>query len=722
MHESNTGDRRGLRGLVRDALRRKVIWHSAFRHHVWESGLRVPWLIAYNVVGVAALMVFFAASSQGEDLLRISAELGLGGAGLIWNGLFLATTLIGSLAFWYSSMLLLGIEYPGYRLDPNFARLGRRWWPRALGVGVPLAISYALFTLGPGADSRGALAWGFLLIAALLLAFYVGERMVLKLDNRGMIQIPLGEKAIGGLTRWHLRRAGGILAAIGLLVLLFMLFPVGLPRLLGAPAIAVLGVAGICLFGAGVLTWWPLSQGAPPLTLAALVLFGFAGFFNDNHAVRVADGSAPALERPTPTARLASWQVGQPADAPVILVAASGGGIRAGYWTATTLAWLEEQLGAVFGGRVFAISSVSGGSLGAATYLALKRAGVGADGAPGLLATSRAVLGEDFLSPVVAGMLFPDLMQRFIPWPALAAADRQRFLEKSWEAAFDGEARRLFKGPFQALYVGPGADRLPSLLLNTTLVGTGQRAVVSNLRVDRLADVVDLLDPVWGLAAIRTSAAAGASARFTYVSPAGTVPLPAGGVARVVDGGYFENSGAATLVDLLAVLSADQPGLKPILLVINNDPEAPPLCPRDGPIPDPTPAGSAGNGNLSELITPFSALLATRGARGTLAQVNAADLVDRMGGKVIELPLSAVLAAREAAIAGDDWRAREALARSFAEPPLGWSLSAEVRHGMDETLDGQQGVLKTQVQYLRIALGLESGEVPACRPRGIEGR
>lgn len=31
-------------------------WSSSVRTFLWESGLRVPWLIAFNVVGVAGLV------------------------------------------------------------------------------------------------------------------------------------------------------------------------------------------------------------------------------------------------------------------------------------------------------------------------------------------------------------------------------------------------------------------------------------------------------------------------------------------------------------------------------------------------------------------------------------------------------------------------------------------------------------------------------------------
>jgi hypothetical protein len=127
-----------------------------------------------------------------------------------------------------------------------------------------------------------------------------------------------------------------------------------------------------------------------------------------------------------------------------------------------------------FGDNLFAISGVSGGSVGAATYTAVKRQQLETGKPEDLLARVKEILGEDFLSPVVAGLLFPDLSQRFLPFP-IASADRQRFLEKSWEDAL-GPVPNAFTDAFTALYGRGYGDRLPSLLLNATVVDSGRRA------------------------------------------------------------------------------------------------------------------------------------------------------------------------------------------------------------------------------------------------------
>ena len=695
----------------------RLYWDSPVRKFAWESLLRVPWLIAFNIGGTAVLVILFAFTSQGQDLLRISAERGFafGDLGSLWNPLFLIGTLMGSLSLWYTSRLTLGVDYAGYPLDPKYSAFGRRWWPRVVGSVVPLAIGWTFLQIGSAApSSENVLGWLYLGMGIALFLFYVARRAMFGVHKHEMIlNLPKD------LSTEHRRRGRTLLIAVFVLVPLFVFAPVVLPQFLGAPAIAVLGVVGISLFGTGILTYLPMSKGAPPLTLAVLLLALVSGLWNDNHAVRVTDDVDITAQRLTPIEQFTAWQNsrGDSDTAPdsVVLVATSGGGISAAYWTASTLAYLEQKFGAPFTERLFAVSAVSGGSLGAATYVTLKRAGLNAEQADALLDRVREVLGHDFLSPVVAGMLFPDLVQRFLPVP-IALADRQRFLEGSWESAFDGEARALFKGPFQGLYAGPEAAPLPSLLLNTTIVETGQRGVISNLRVDGLPQVVDLLEPRYGLGGVRTSAAAGASARFTYVSPAGTVHVEDGEALRLVDGGYFVNSGAATIADLIALLAKTDPALKPILIIIDNDTTAPNLCRRDGSVDQP-PSGDRFNSTVSEVTAPAKALLQTRAARGELAEVTAADIVEVLGGTVIEVPLASVLRARLAALGAADAKTIAAVESRYVEPPLGWSLSQEVREGMDNTLRNEEGGLDRQFRYLAIALGLEQGKVPPCAAR-----
>jgi hypothetical protein len=366
-----------------------------------------------------------------------------------------------------------------------------------------------------------------------------------------------------------------------------------------------------------------------------------------------------------------------------------------------------------FADNLFAISGVSGGSLGAATYLALQRDQLDGDQQQPLLPRVRSVLAHDFLSPVAAGMLFPDLAQRFffvpIPW-----ADRQRFLEASWEVAL-GPTPNAFSRAFTDLYAGNGRDRLPSLLLNATVVETGSRAIVSNMVVTGFSDTVDLLAEGYSTQKARLSAAAGMSARFTYVSPAGSLTGPDGRKMRVVDGAYFESSGAVSAMNVLTALRVGHSNLFPILVLIRNDPQAPPVCDRSTETRSvqlaPVTRGPRANELVSEVTAPLAALLEAREARGRLAEITAAKRVEAMGGAVVEISLAADTQVELRAAQSPE--AKETVRRRTLEPPLGWSLSEGVRHAMDEVLDSRGGGLGRELQVLRAALA--TATVPAGR-------
>ena len=140
--------------------------------------------------------------------------------------------------------------------------------------------------------------------------------------------------------------------------------------------------------------------------------------------------------------------------------------------------------------HLYALSGVSGGSLGAAVHVVE----LATEGSPTNLAQrAEAMLAQDHLSPVTAFMLYPDLLQRFLPFP-VAAFDRARALEMSWEkSGHDVLGVEAFSEPFGTLWSGR-YHSMPALLLNSTRVETGQRAIVSSLELSNdFLDAVDLL-------------------------------------------------------------------------------------------------------------------------------------------------------------------------------------------------------------------------------------
>ena len=207
----------------------------------------------------------------------------------------------------------------------------------------------------------------------------------------------------------------------------------------------------------------------------------------------------------------------------------------------------------------------------------------------------------DFLSPIFASVLSPDLFG-IGSW-----GDRAAILEQAWERRYSemtGKgtlAESMLSVRARVLKANP-KNWLPILLLNGTSVGTGRRIITSDVdtfwrdtdgktpvRVFR--DAYDLRemfasDPEPGKVTsgqaiepsskkaldIRLSTGASTSARFPIISPHGNIRNSKGKlVDRVVDGGYFENFGAGTSLEIAQLLEARYK-LKPFIILINNDP------------------------------------------------------------------------------------------------------------------------------------------------------
>jgi hypothetical protein len=147
-------------------------------------------------------------------------------------------------------------------------------------------------------------------------------------------------------------------------------------------------------------------------------------------------------------------------------------------------------------------------------------------------------------------------------------------------------------------------------------------------------DAYDLYALIAPGSELRTSTAVHTSARFTYLSPAGTL---ADG-SHLVDGGYFENFGAVTAREALKA-GIDRMGraVRPVAILISNDPE---LGERDLPASNPQPPrGAKGASWAAEALSPLRALLHTRDARGLLAASELREIAEQNGGRYFQFRL-----------------------------------------------------------------------------------
>jgi hypothetical protein len=264
-------------------------------------------------------------------------------------------------------------------------------------------------------------------------------------------------------------------------------------------------------------------------------------------------GHRPSLEQ-----YLRAWLQRVPDSASsydMYLVLANGGASRSGYWTASVLGRLEDTSRKLcpqdpFSRHLFCLSGTSGGGVGVATFFALLNDHRKPNDSS-YRQSSQAFLQQDYFSYTLARMLGPDYFNYI--FHLTTSKDRGRALEEAFEDYADTleHYRPGFNRPFSE-FPAMNADNskvlLPILFVNTTQMQDGTPGVVTNLRLDttyfnQRIDVMGLLAPDKDI-----SMASGAilGARFPYLSPAGRI-----GNHYFVDGGYFDNSGAGVVQELL---------------------------------------------------------------------------------------------------------------------------------------------------------------------------
>jgi hypothetical protein len=324
--------------------------------------------------------------------------------------------------------------------------------------------------------------------------------------------------------------------------------------------------------------------------------------------------------------------------------------------------------------RLFAVVGVSGGSVGAVLSAAAAADAPRIDNpaaCPGAADQGMLQLSKeapavraaeaDLLRPLLRGALIFDLPIQLFPigavtWllhnlgkPEWAAGfegtiswvtDRSRYLEwgvdLAWREATSGQSRSglpLLERSFAAAWPVPERD-VPALVLLATDVASGRRVAVSHLslgnaraaelkpdvclppvlpageeersRLLTLAEIAPGLD-------LAMPAAAVVSARSPMTTPAATLPCP-GPRWRLVDGGYFENSGLTTALDLMEAIAegaaAARRSVRVVLVRIENGRATTDAQTRAGAPPrDP-------QGWLAELGSPVRAFLGTPGRTG----------------------------------------------------------------------------------------------------------
>lgn len=700
---------------------------------VWiRRFLKVAHLVRFSfwisVLGSATLF----ATSQSSEILRVIAEDSEHRPRALI--LFTISVLVLSLMSWYWARALI------YRFDPaSLDRPARepeaiaaRWLPRVCGLIPFIGIGYALLhaahaqTVNPNDDGHKwlmILFWLDLAEGLLVgLGLYCRHNVAKRLRSRFTTLWPEKVKSEGvtGLTDLPAITWVILLFTELLSVILFILFTTSTGQIevagwFGPASLVLFSVAAWIAFGSFFVIYFGKLIKLPiltPLLLLAL-LFSYLDW-NDNHELRYF--SQPIHNQPQDfdKAFQAWWDARADKDSykdrpyPVFIITAEGGGITAGYFTAAALTAIQDRAPA-FAQHVFAISGVSGGSIGSAVYAGLARRctnNLPTDKLPGqgqprvwenvgpLQNSADAVLKDDYLSPLLSAFLYPDLVQRFLPVP-IDRWDRARALEErletSWatHATCDGSpppGTRELSQPFYDFFDNFTNSSMPALFFNTTNVETGERMFVTNLLPHKPArfDTLPALADVNGGFNLPFSSAACLSGRFPVITPAGFVGADRKKF-RYVDGGYYENSGTATAYNILMSLQLQGNYVYDALLRGDRSLQIVPVIIRIGfPVPSnrnpkqeiyqttqEERAKYRGPG-LNEIMSPVRTLLNTRGARGNDAvrqlQTAIRNLQDGQATDQNECPLGSLACMFNLE-----------LNEEKVKLPLGWLLSIQSR-------------------------------------------
>jgi predicted acylesterase/phospholipase RssA len=339
--------------------------------------------------------------------------------------------------------------------------------------------------------------------------------------------------------------------------------PLDQPRALGAFAIfaVFVGILGV-FFCASVLR--------PKFGLLLLSYIVIAGllFGPNDHGIPPAQAKAKASPTDAGEA-LGRWLQNrkdletyrlQNRPYPVILVSSEGGGIYAAAHAYGTLSVLAQAC-PTFAQHIFAAVGVSGGAIGNALFAS------GLDPAQKPHTPCRPTTAKvdprpvitDHLSPVLARLLLIEPVDLLLPGRWMTR-DRAQILTDSFFSVSHDKSylRAAISDSFD-----PRSAR-PALISVAVDIADGRRLVMAPIQPSEFAGT-----GIWwprgaffqehhAEPEISVLDAAGVSARFPWITPTGRLKISAKDDIILADGGYFDNSGADTVLDLILDFKAGQ--------------------------------------------------------------------------------------------------------------------------------------------------------------------
>ncbi len=374
-----------------------------------------------------------------------------------------------------------------------------------------------------------------------------------------------------GITQYLLYVAVGIAVAI---IIVYSLLPVRALQSLGSVHIITMS------FGCWIAVLYFIDYLDKRISFVfKFILIGImllVSYINYDHPVRIHAGNNFEAPKQNIANYFDKWYAAgfseKDSAVPVFFISAEGGACRSGYWTSKVLAELQDNMPG-FADHLFSYSSVSGGSLGVNAFNAIHNWKTAAGSKKGYSDAVDAFYQKDFLAPITGRLVFAESFNLFST-TMTEMFDRASSLEISWEQSF----AQLDSMDRLAHFFNKETSGGPAVFINSTEIETGRRALLSNVLVDTASfnDAVNLQQELNGN--INYSTAILFSARFPYFSPAASIQHGEDRKSRrhYVDGGYFENMGNITTMEIINAVknrSVHGKNIKPYVILITNDEE-----------------------------------------------------------------------------------------------------------------------------------------------------
>ncbi|MFZ1515676.1 MAG: hypothetical protein WAT21_09775, partial [Saprospiraceae bacterium] len=270
----------------------------------------------------------------------------------------------------------------------------------------------------------------------------------------------------------------------------------------------------------------------------------------------------------------------------VVLIAGSGGGSRAGYWTGINLDHIYATLGDT--AKIFAISTISGSTSGANMFLTRLAADPKSLKVQERKSFWDTIYSRNYLSGGIWGVLLGDGIGGFSKGKTDYDKDRNYYHEQGELSAIQScfppndqdQIRNLMLGDYMSKWTDTTIKfRIPLHFVNSATTQAGKRVLVSPVVVDSTLhpDVVDLYKEF--RMNTQTSCNQFSLPMSTAVKISQSFPVVSSyyylkGVGNLIDGGLYESSGCNTLYEVYTKLREFEKDTSvhfKIIVILNGD-------------------------------------------------------------------------------------------------------------------------------------------------------